>query len=303
MVTSSVSVAVLDMQEISKQPEKMVKALERWGCFRLINHGIPINLMSEMKATVLSLFDLPLEVKQRNSYPGTLMGYIPIYVSSPVTESMGVFDMAKPEAVDEFCDQLDVSPQQRESMLKYSETVSAIADELGRKMMENFGLAGENLFKGWSSHLRLNRYCNNAQTVGSTVGQRHSDESFLTILLDDERVGGIEILDEQTEEWFPVSPMPGALLINTGDIAKAWSNGRFCNVKHRVQSREPKVRVSIAYFILGPRDTKVESPSKLVDSEHPQLYVPFDFKEYSKLYFSSSQCANGGALEFFHCAN
>ncbi|KAM1062390.1 hypothetical protein TB2_026292 [Malus domestica] len=39
---------------------KLREALETWGCFRFVNHRIPVALMSEMKCVVRSLLDLPI---------------------------------------------------------------------------------------------------------------------------------------------------------------------------------------------------------------------------------------------------
>lgn len=77
---------------------------------------------------------------------------------------------------------------------------------------------------------------------------------------------------------------------------KAWSNGRFYTVKHRVICKEAKIRVSIASFLLGPRDTAVEPPQELVDAEHPRIYVPFTFNDYRKLRLSTKLQA-GEALD------
>lgn len=72
---------------------------------------------------------------------------------------------------------------------------------------------------------------------------------------------------------------------------KVWSNGRLCNVKHRVQCKEAAVRLSISSFLLGPREAAVEAPPELVDSEHPRLFVPFTYKDYRKIRLSTHlQC-------------
>lgn len=65
-----------------------------------------------------------------------------------------------------------------------------------------------------------------------------------------------------------------------------WSNGRYYNVNHRVMCFEPKTRYSISLFVFGPADKKIEAPSKLVDSDHPRLYVPVDVEEYKHIRYS-----------------
>lgn len=54
-------------------------------------------------------------------------------------------------------------------------------------------------------------------------------------------------------------------------------------MRHRVQCKEATIRVSIATFLLGPKDENVEAPPELVNHEHPRLYIPFTYEDYRKL--------------------
>ncbi|KAL7103882.1 hypothetical protein ACP275_08G208100 [Erythranthe tilingii] len=291
------SIPIIDMQDFSSVAEKMVKACEEWGCFRLVNHGVPIELMSEMKTVTRSLMDLPMEIKERNSHPEPGKGYTPPNMASPYFEGLSLYDMASPGAVHDFCSQIDASPHQREILDKYAFALFDLAQIIGSKLMEGLGLGGE-LFKEWPCQLKMNKYNYAPETVGLTGAVMHTDPGFLTILQDDEIVNGLEAVDEITGELVSVDPIPETLVVNVGDVAKVWSNGRFCNVKHRVQCYEPKIRVSIALFVLAPKDVKVEAPPQLVDSGHPRRYLPFDFEDYRKLR-SSTQSPTGGALKYF----
>ncbi|MFS8010115.1 putative flavanone 3-dioxygenase [Helianthus anomalus] len=122
----------------------------------------------------------------------------------------------------------------------------------------------------------------------------HTDSGFLTILQDDEAVCGLEVMNK-SGDFISIDPWPGTLLVNIGDMATVWSNGRFHNVKHRVQCKETKIRVSIASFLLGPRGTMEPLP-ELVDDEHPRKYIPTSFEDYRKLRFATKLHA-GEALE------
>ena len=81
-----------------------------------------------------------------------------------------------------------------------------------------------------------------------------------------------------------------------------WSNGRFYNVKHRVQCKEATIRVSIAMFVLAPKEAEVEAPPELVDSDHPRLYVPLNYEDYRKLRLSTGMRA-GEALDLLRAKN
>lgn len=67
-------------------------------------------------------------------------------------------------------------------------------------------------------------------------------------------------------------------------------------MKHQVQCKQAVVRVSIATFLLGPKEEAVQVPQELVGAEHPRLYVPFTYEDYRKLRLSTKLQA-GEALE------
>ncbi|XP_059298101.1 2-oxoglutarate-dependent dioxygenase DAO-like [Lycium ferocissimum] len=291
------SLPIIDMQH-SIISDEIVKSLERWGCFRLVNHGVPPSFLSEIMAVGRALMELPVEMKGLNVHKDKSFGYIPVNMTSAMFESLGVYDATLPEDVDHFCAQLNLFPHQREVMVKYSEAIYDLTKKLGSKLMEGFGLESGDLFKDWPCLMKFNKYNNNFETVGLTGATTHSDKGFFTILLDDELVNGLEMLDDQTGEFIPANPIPGSFFVNAGDIAKAWSNGRICNVRHRVQCNEPRVRYSVTFFVLGPRNEKMETPSKLVDYQHPPLYVPFHFEEYCALR-TSTKSIKGEVLDLF----
>ncbi|KAA8524071.1 hypothetical protein F0562_010498 [Nyssa sinensis] len=234
-------------------------------------------LMSQMKSTVSSLLDLRMEIKRRNTgaIPGS--GYFAPTKASPLVEGLGLYDLASPQAVQAFSTQLDASPFQRETILRYSEAIHELSMDIGRKLGQSMGLLGD-LFMGWPCQFRMNKYNFTTEALGSSV------------------------MEKKSGAFIAVDPLPGTFLVNIGDIATVWSNGRFYNVKHRVVCKEATIRVSIAMFVLGPREEEVEAPPELVDSDHPRLYVPLTFEDYRKLRLSTRLVA-GEALEFIRTTN
>ncbi|XP_030481433.2 2-oxoglutarate-dependent dioxygenase DAO [Cannabis sativa] len=315
VVLSETSVPVIDLRDFdfefededdksssSSSSEKVVyqklrEACEEWGCFRIINHGIPISLMSDMKTLIRSLLDLPPEIKARNADVITGSGYVAPSPANPLYEALGLYDYASPEALRRFSDQLGLSPYQREIVEKYGRAVNGLSLDIGKRMAKSLGLNVLKL-KGWPwpCQFRINKYNFSDDTLlGSSGVQIHTDNSFLTILQEDEDVKGLEIITKNGQ-FLPVDPSPGTLLLNLGDIATAWSNGRFYNVKHRVVCKEAMIRVSIASFMLGPKDEVVEAPQELIDNENPSLYIPFHYQHYRNLRLSTKSRA-GEALQ------
>ncbi|XP_009369756.2 2-oxoglutarate-dependent dioxygenase DAO-like [Pyrus x bretschneideri] len=284
------TIPTIDLKNFPEAEEyrKLREASETWGCFRLVNYMIPPALMSEMKSVVRSLLDLPMEIKKQNKDGITGSGYQAPSIDNPIFESLGFYDLGSRQALDSFCSQLNASSYQREVIEKYAQAVCEQIVDMGQKLAESLGLADNDYLKGWPCQFRINKYTFTSESVGSTGLRLHTDSGFLALLQDDEIVGGLEVMDK-SGTFVAVDPCPGTLLVNLGDVAQAWSNGRLCNVKHRVQFREARIRVSIASFQRGPDEgAVVEAPPELVDSEHPRLYVPFTYEDYRKLRFSAN---------------
>lgn len=60
-------------------------------------------------------------------------------------------------------------------------------------------------------------------TLGAS---KHTDDGFLTVLLQDQ-IGGLQVFLEDT--WIDIPPVPGALVINIGDMLQA-SRFNSCNM-------------------------------------------------------------------------
>ncbi|RZC49717.1 hypothetical protein C5167_018146 [Papaver somniferum] len=91
-------------------------------------------------------------------------------------------------------------------------------------------------------------------------GGKHSDPTFFTILLQDD-IGGLQFLHHNC--WVGVTPVPGALLVNIGDLLQVISNERFKSAEHRVVANLTGPRISVASFFSGSKTcTRLYSPLK-----------------------------------------
>ncbi|XP_047320785.1 2-oxoglutarate-dependent dioxygenase DAO-like [Impatiens glandulifera] len=299
----SVFIPVVDMNKIKfpGEMEKMMGACMEWGCFRLINHGIPAPLMREMKAVSRSFLDLPMDVKERNFNPIGRRGYTAPHQVTPVFEALACHDMAAPGALQDFFDQLAASPRQREVMSEYSEAIHDVSNMVARKLAQGLGLKENDIFSEWPCLLKMNKYNYTREYIGSTGVYLHTDPGFITVLQDDELVGGLEVVHRETGQYVYVDPLPDSLIINLGDLAAIWSNGRLWNARHRVQCYEGKVRISIVLFMFGAKEGEVSAPEEFVDSEHPRLYKPINADEYWSLRIANR--SSTGAVDLLRLDN
>ena len=54
-------------------------------------------------------------------------------------------------------------------------------------------------------------------------------------------------------------------------------------------------RISIAMFLLAPKDDSVSAPAAFVDADHPRRYKVFNYNDYRRLRLSTGEHA-GEAL-------
>lgn len=282
MSTDSFVLPVIDMANFPAELEKLATVATGLGCFRLINHGMPATVLAEIKAVARSLLDMPIEAKLRNVddriHNG---GYLPPGKLGRLFETFGIYDAASPADVHSFCSIMQVSPRQREIICEYIASLRMVTIEIASKLAESLGLVGCS-FHEWSCDARFHYYDFKLQEdIGYMVAPVHTDSGFLVLLQEDEYVRGLEIMNTDGS-FVTIDPVPGTFLVNIGDVGKAWSNGRFNSLKHKVVCKEAMPRITILMFLLSPKDDKIEPEAILVDSNHPRLYKTFKYKEYRK---------------------
>jgi isopenicillin N synthase-like dioxygenase len=98
-----------------------------------------------------------------------------------------------------------------------------------------------------------------------------TDYGFLTLLFQDD-VGGLQVQD-RNGDWIDVPPVPGAIVVNSGDLLERWTNRRYRSTRHRVVPRSSsRTRYSIAMFIDPDPDAEVTVLPSCIDESHPALF-------------------------------
>lgn len=153
-------------------------------------------------------------------------------------------------------------------------------------MLGSLGISKEDIkwagpkgeFKEASAAFQLNSYpaCPDPERAMGLAA--HTDSTLLTILYQN-NTSGLQVLREGTG-WIMVPPVPGALVVNVGDLLHMLSNGLYPSVMHRAVVNRTHHRLSIAYLYGPPANVQIAPLSNLLGPSHPPLYRPVTWNEY-----------------------
>ncbi|KAF2642813.1 naringenin,2-oxoglutarate 3-dioxygenase [Massarina eburnea CBS 473.64] len=87
----------------------------------------------------------------------------------------------------------------------------------------------------------------NAEDAELSCGE-HTDYGCVTLLLADPTPGALQVLHKDGKTWLNADPIPGAFVVNIGDMMERWTNGLWKSTKHRVIHRGDGYRVSVPFF-------------------------------------------------------
>lgn len=76
--------------------------------------------------------------------------------------------------------------------------------------------------------------------------------------------------------------MPGALVVNIGDILDSLTSHTYKSTYHRVIHRGDKFRVSIPFFFEPPRDMVIAPIQKMVPKGQQGMVEPFTYFDHLK---------------------
>ncbi|XP_053669412.1 uncharacterized protein LOC128719801 [Anopheles marshallii] len=106
----------------------------------------------------------------------------------------------------------------------------------------------------------------------------HCDYGTFTLLAQDSE-GGLEVKLPGTDRWKRVGHLPGAILINAGELLSTWTGEKLCALQHRViipqeETIRSRGRHSLAFFVhpdncisITPIDLPTSSSSNSLDSD------------------------------------
>jgi isopenicillin N synthase-like dioxygenase len=248
------------------------------GFLAIANHGVPLPVTDGAWSKAKAFFDLPFAEKEKAKapYKGYPYGYLgpelealarsrnvdtppdlkESFNGGPATVPAGVTDK---DAL-AFCYAPTIWPEQPDGFVAAWRAYYAAMEDLAARIMRVFAVAlhlPEDYFERFIdapiSALRALNYPE--QHVAPKPGQlragAHTDYGSLTILLPQAGSKGLEILSNGA--WIPAPPIPGAFVVNIGDLMQLWTNDRWVSTLHRVVNPPPEEgglarRQSLAFF-------------------------------------------------------
>ncbi|KAM7260696.1 hypothetical protein ACFE04_011369 [Oxalis oulophora] len=286
--------------DLSKPESKylIVKACEEFGFFKVISHGIPMELISKLESEANDFFSLSLFDKQKaaGGLP-TPFGYGNKNIGQCGDSGWVEYLLLTTKLDSDSHNFLSVFGEEfRGALNDYMSQVKRLGCEIMELMAEGLGIEQKNVFSKLlmdeqsDSVFRLNHYppCPDHNEVDddNLIGfGEHTDPQIISVLRSN-NTSGLQIsLTEGT--WISIPPDHTSFFINVGDSLQVMTNGRFKSVKHRVLSNRLKPRLSMIYFGGPPLNEKIAPLPSLMDGEQKSLYKEFTWFEYKKSAFNS----------------
>jgi isopenicillin N synthase-like dioxygenase len=106
----------------------------------------------------------------------------------------------------------------------------------------------------------------------------HTDYGAYTLLAQDP-IGGLEV-KTRSGEWLSAPYIEGTLIINLGDLFRAWTNDVYVSNPHRVVNRTGRERYSIPLFFNPAYRSVISCLPTCQSADNPPKYQPVTAGEY-----------------------
>jgi isopenicillin N synthase-like dioxygenase len=302
-VITSDHIASVSLKDADRDPkafsDELGQSFVDYGFAIVRDHGIPQELIDRAEQLSKQFFALPEDAKRKYLIPGSggARGYTAFGVET--AKGAQAFDLKEFWHVGR---ELPAGHKFRDVMADnvwpgeipgFKETYLALYDafdEAGIKVLRaiaRFLKVDEDYFtdtvRDGNSVMRLLHYPAQAEPTGNHIrAGAHEDINTITLLLGAEEAG----LELKTKDgrWIPVSPKPGELVINIGDMLQRLTNGVLRSTSHRVVNPAPDrashARYSMPFFLHFRPDFVIEAlPGTVPAGEEPK-WPPISSHEY-----------------------
>lgn len=297
--TSTEVIPVLDLQPLLDGDEQGIRdlatalgeALEDIGFFSITNHGVPWSLVEEIYEATRTLHALPQSHKDAITMDRTHGGYLGMGAgTSYASEIAG--EVRKPNQNEAFFvheggyrdgNQYPNLKGFKDVTATYIKAMEALAGSLLPLLASSLQLDPEFFVRDFdipSVTLRMSHYPVMEYSENEWGLAPHTDSSIFTFLPAND-VPGLE-LRPAGRNWIRPPVVPRSFVVNSGDMLKRWTNGRYLSTAHRASNLSNVDRYAMPFFY-GARDDAVVDPvPTTVSPETPSRYEPITYGDYQR---------------------
>jgi isopenicillin N synthase-like dioxygenase len=265
-----------ERRELGREVDQICRTT---GFLAVSGHSVPQGTIEDVWSLAHAFFDLPQEEKDRvrAPYPGYPYGYLGTGTEAlakskgadtppDLKESFNGGPLAIPEGLTDpealaFCYAETIWPGKPAAFVEAWKAYYRAMEGLAARIMRVFAVAlnlPENFFDDFiDTPISALRALNYPETLippqpGQLRAGAHTDYGSLTILLPQAGSSGLQIYTPEGA-WREIPPVPGAFVINIGDLMARWTNDRWVSTLHRVVNPDHGAkgatrRQSLAFF-------------------------------------------------------
>ncbi len=301
---SAGQVPTLDMSEWQTEKaafvEKLGNAYKEFGFCAFRNHGVSETVIADAYRVFKEFFAQPATVKEqyRLKDAGGARGYTGMGIEvakdsdHPDLKEFWHVGRELPEGHPHE-DKMPPNfwPEEVPEFKEHAYGLYEALDRMGRQILRPMALylgQEENFFDDkvneGNSILRPIHYppIQTKETQAVRAGQ-HEDINLITLLIGSHEPG-LEIL-RRDGQWIPVTTVPGAIVVNIGDMMQRLTNHVFPSTTHRVVNPPGELakqsRYSIPFFLHPNADFVIETLETCISDDNPNRYPePLSSHEY-----------------------
>jgi isopenicillin N synthase-like dioxygenase len=285
------------------------EALETIGFFVMTNHGVPSSLIEQTFGEARRFHDQPMDRKLALRMNEHNNGYMTLGRYAVWTSDVNAND--KPDLNEAFFCKRERSPDDplgrsgrrfvgpnlwpddlpgfRDNVLAYTNAMDALSARALPVCAAALGLAPDAFDAAFAESqfsFRLTHYPP-VQAEPNQFGiAPHTDANFLTFLAQTD-VPGLQVRTP-SGDWLDVPYVAGSYAVNSGDMMKRWTNGRFKSTPHRALPPVGRHRYAIPFF-LGPHiDTVIECLPTCQGPDNPPQFPPITYDAYLHWWYDAN---------------
>ena len=284
---------------------EIAKTAADTGFFVVVNHGIPQSTIDGCFVAASAFFDRDTALKTALKVGDLNIGYLPYGAQIVRTSKINV--NTKPNLSESFYIVNDLLPDDprivaadplyglnrwptdmpgfKAATMAYVEAMTGLAGRMVSAVATALELPPDYFTAAFTDEptrtLRLIRYPKHDGAEDNQFGfAPHIDTNFLTLLAQS-ALPGLEVRTAQGE-WIRPAAIPGAFVVNTGEMLGRYSNDRFIATPHRVINDNNALRHAIPFFY-GPGLNAVIAPvPTCVSVENPAKYEPLLYADHRR---------------------